>query len=114
MKRYLLQRVLFAAITLFVLISAVFFLLRAAPGGPFDSERRLPPEIEANLMAAYDLDASLPVQYVRFLGKLAQGDLGPSFKQKDFSVNDLIRTGLPVSLALGGIALTRRRRLSSV
>ena len=105
MRQYLTARITFAAITLFILVSVVFFLLRAAPGGPFDSERRLPPEIEANLLAAYHLDAPLLEQYVRYLGKLAQGDLGPSFKQKDFSVNELIAAGLPVSLKLGASAL---------
>jgi len=102
--RYFFKRLLFAFITFFVIITVVFFLLRLAPGGPFDSESRLPPEIEANLKAAYDLDAPLVVQYGRFLMKLAQGDLGPSFKSKDFSVNELIAAGLPVSLALGASA----------
>jgi oligopeptide transport system permease protein len=105
MKQYLFKRLLFAAITFFVIVSVVFFLLRLAPGGPFDGERRMPPEIEANLKAAYDLDAPLPMQYLKFLGKLVQGDLGPSFKQKDFTVNELIAAGLPVSLTLGAMAL---------
>ena len=105
MARYLGQRSLFALLTFFVVVSAVFFLVRAAPGGPFDGERRLPPEIEANLLAAYDLDAPLPVQYLRFWGKLATGDLGPSFTRKDFTVNALIADGLPVSAALGSAAL---------
>ena len=105
MLQYLAKRLVFAFVTLFVIVTVVFFLLRLAPGGPFDGERRMPPEIEANLKAAYDLDAPLPVQYGKFLLKLAQGDLGPSFKQKDFSVNDLIAAGLPVSSALGAAAL---------
>ena len=101
MTRYILKRLLFALVTLFVIITVVFFLLRLAPGGPFDGERRLPPEIEANLKAAYNLDAPLLLQYGRFMVNLAQGDLGPSFTQKDFDVNALIRAGLPVSLMLG-------------
>ena len=105
MFKYLAKRLAFAFITFFVIVSVVFFLLRLAPGGPFDGERRLPPEIEANLKAAYDLDAPLVIQYGKFLVKLTQGDLGPSFVQKDFSVNDLIAAGLPVSAMLGGIAL---------
>lgn len=105
MRSYLLKRLLFAAVTFFIIVSVVFFLLRLAPGGPFDGERRMPPEIEANLKAAYDLDAPLPVQYMKFLGKLLQGDLGPSFKQKDFTVNELIAAGLPVSASLGAMAL---------
>ena len=88
-----------------VIVTLVFALLRLAPGGPFDGERRLPPEIEANLRAAYHLDAPLPEQYLRYAGMLLRGDLGPSFRQKDFTVNELIASGLPVSLAVGGIAL---------
>jgi oligopeptide transport system permease protein len=95
--------VLFA--TFLCIVTATFFLMRAAPGGPFDGERRLPPEIEANLRAAYHLDEPLVQQYARFLAMLARGDLGPSFKQKDFDVNELIAEGLPVSLAVGGLAL---------
>ncbi|MFM8353997.1 MAG: ABC transporter permease [Gammaproteobacteria bacterium] len=87
------------------IVTLVFLLLRLAPGGPFDGERRLPPEIEANLRAAYHLNEPLPQQYLRYLSALAAGDLGPSFRQKDFSVNALISAGLPVSLTVGGIAL---------
>jgi oligopeptide transport system permease protein len=87
------------------IVTLVFLLLRLAPGGPFDGERRLPPEIEANLRAAYHLNEPLPQQYLRYLGALAAGDLGPSFRQKDFSVNALISAGLPVSLTVGGVAL---------
>ena len=105
MRLYLLKRAVLGAITLLVIVSSVFFLLRMAPGGPFDGERQLPPEIEANLMAAYHLDAPLWQQYTRYLGQLAQGDFGPSFRQKDFSVGDLIAAGLPTSLSLGAAAL---------
>ncbi|NOX51450.1 MAG: ABC transporter permease subunit [Gammaproteobacteria bacterium] len=101
MKTYVVKRLFFAGVTFFVIVTSVFFLLRLAPGGPFDGERRLPAEIEANLKAAYDLDAPLIVQYGKFMANLAQGDLGPSFKQKDFSVNELIAAGLPTSAALG-------------
>ena len=86
-------------------MTLVFLLLRVAPGGPFDGERRLPPEIEANLRAAYHLDEPLPLQFARYLGALSVGDLGPSFRQKDFSVNELIAAGLPVSLTVGSAAL---------
>ncbi len=91
--------------TFAVIVTAAFFLMRLAPGGPFDDERRLPPEIEANLRAAYHLDEPLPAQYLRYVGMVLRGDLGPSFKQKDFDVNELIAAGLPVSLTIGGIAL---------
>ena len=105
MARYLARRIAFALITLWVVVTVTFFLVRAAPGGPFDGERRLPPEVEANLRAAYHLDEPLWRQYGRYLGMLSQGDLGPSFRQKDFTVGELIGAGLPVSLAVGGLAL---------
>jgi oligopeptide transport system permease protein len=105
MTRYLLIRGALALVTFWIIVTAVFFLLRLAPGGPFDGERRLPPEVEANLRAAYHLDQPLVVQYGRYLGMLVRGDLGPSFRQKDFSVNELVSSGAPVSLAVGGIAL---------
>ena len=105
MGRYLARRLAFALVTLFAVVTVAFFLARAAPGGPFDGERRLPPEVEANLRAAYHLDEPLHRQYVRYLGMLTRGDLGPSFRQKDFSVNELIARGLPISLTVGGFAL---------
>ena len=101
MIKFLAKRLLFSLITFCVIVTAVFFLLRAAPGGPFDGERRLTPEIEANLKAAYNLDAPLIVQYALYWRDLLTGDLGPSFKQKDFSVSELIASGLPVSATLG-------------
>ncbi|SHF86235.1 oligopeptide transport system permease protein [Modicisalibacter ilicicola DSM 19980] len=101
MLTYTLKRLLMAIPTLWIVITLSFFLMRIAPGGPFDGERKLPPEIEANLMAAYHLDESLPMQYLRYMGNLLQGDFGPSFKYKDFSVTELIAQGFPVSLELG-------------
>lgn len=105
MIQFLVRRIIFAALTFFAIVTVVFFLVRLAPGGPFDGERRLPPEIETNLRAAYNLDAPLYEQYRRFVVQLLQGDLGPSFKQKDFSINELIAAGLPVSMGLGISAL---------
>ncbi len=109
MTGYAVRRLLGAIPTMFVIITLAFFMMRAAPGGPFDSERRLPPEIERNLKAAYDLDKPLLQQYAIYLGKAVQGDFGPSFKNKDFTVAELIATGLPVSARLGlwamGLAL---------
>lgn len=104
MSRYLLRRLAFALVTLWAVVTLAFFLVRAAPGGPFDGERRMPAEVEANLRAAYHLDEPLPAQYLRYVAMLARGDLGPSFRQKDFSVNELIAAGLPVSLTIGGFA----------
>jgi oligopeptide transport system permease protein len=106
MFAYAIRRLLGAIPTLFVIITIAFFMMRIAPGGPFDSARRLPPEIEHNMKAAYDLDKPVWQQYAIYLGKLAHGDLGPSFKTKDFTVNELIAQGLPVSIKLGLLAIT--------
>jgi oligopeptide transport system permease protein len=105
MTRYFVKRLAGAIPTLFVIITAAFFLIRAAPGGPFDQEQRLPPEIRANLESAYGLDLPIWAQYGRYLEALAHGDFGPSFKYKDFSVTELIAQGFPVTLELGFIAL---------
>ncbi len=101
MLSYAIRRLLGAIPTLFIIITLTFFLMRLAPGGPFDSERRLPPEIEANIKAAYNLDKPVHEQYFIYLGKLAHLDFGPSFKNKDFTVTELIFAGLPVSAKLG-------------
>ncbi|MGD8808640.1 MAG: ABC transporter permease subunit, partial [Gammaproteobacteria bacterium] len=105
MLRYSFNRLLGAIPTLLILIALAFFMIRLAPGGPFDSERALLPEIEANLRAAYHLDESLPQQFLRYLGGLLRGDFGPSFQYRDFTVTELIATGFPVSLRLGGAAM---------
>lgn len=105
MTRYFVKRLAGAIPTLFVIITAAFFLIRAAPGGPFDQEQRLPPEILANLESAYGLDLPIWTQYGRYIKALAHGDFGPSFKYKDFSVTELIAQGFPVTLELGVIAL---------
>lgn len=101
MLSYAIRRLLGAIPTLFIIITVAFFMMRIAPGGPFDSQRRLPPEIEHNIKAAYDLDKPVYQQYLIYLGKLARGDLGPSYKNKDFTVTELIADGLPVSAKLG-------------
>jgi oligopeptide transport system permease protein len=105
MLRYFLTRLAGAIPTLFVIVTLAFFLIRAAPGGPFDQEQTLPPEIMANLQSAYGLDQPIWTQYGRYLGALAHGDFGPSFKYKDFSVTELIGQGFPVTLELGSIAM---------
>jgi oligopeptide transport system permease protein len=87
--------------TLLVLVTLSFFIIRLAPGGPFDQEQALPADIRANLDAAYGLDQPLVVQYGRYLAGLARGDLGPSFRFKDFRVTELIASGLPLSLTIG-------------
>jgi oligopeptide transport system permease protein len=105
MLRYFLTRLAGAVPTLFIIVTLAFFLIRAAPGGPFDQEQALPPEIMANLQTAYGLDRPVWVQYGRYLGALAHGDFGPSFKYKDFSVTELIGQGFPVTLELGSLAM---------
>lgn len=99
------KRLLTAIPTLLVLLALSFALIRVAPGGPFDAEKELPPEIEARLIEAYNLDEPLYMQFARYLGGLLQGDFGPSFQYKDFTVTELIWAGFPVSLKLGGLAI---------
>ena len=101
MLGYALRRFAGAIPTLFVIVTLAFFMMRIAPGGPFDGERRLPPEVERNVKAAYNLDKPVAQQYLLYLGKAVRGDLGPSYKNKDFTVTQLIATGLPVSARLG-------------
>ena len=105
MLRYFLTRLAGAVPTLFIIVTISFFLIRAAPGGPFDQEQSLPPEIMANLESAYGLNQPVLTQYGRYLGALAHGDFGPSFKYKDFSVTELIGQGFPVTLELGTLAI---------
>ena len=105
MLRLFLRRLLESIPTLLILIAVTFFMMRMAPGGPFDSEKRLAPEVEANLRAAYHLDEPLWQQFGRYLWNLAQGDFGPSFQYRDRTVTELIAGGFPVSLQLGGLAM---------
>jgi len=106
MLSYAIRRILGAIPTLFVIITLAFFMMRLAPGGPFDTERRLPPEIAKNIAAAYDLDKPVYQQYLIYLGRLLHGDFGPSYKIRDFTVSQLIANGFPVSLKLGLLAIT--------
>ena len=76
-------------------VTLVFFLVRLAPGGPFDSEKGMSPEVRANLEAAYGLDRPLAQQYFTYVASLLHGDFGPSFRFKDHSVTELIAAGLP-------------------
>ncbi len=105
MLKYSLRRLLWAVPTLVLLITLAFFMMRVAPGGPFDSEKSLPPEIEANLNAKYHLDEPLVQQYFRYLGQILHLDFGPSFSYKDWTVNELIADGFPVSLTIGSLAM---------
>ncbi|MFN9927388.1 MAG: oligopeptide ABC transporter permease OppB [Phenylobacterium sp.] len=101
MFRYIGRRLLIAIPTLFLVITAAFFMMRAAPGSPFDMDRKLSPEIEANVLAAYGMDKPLHEQYVNYLVGVVQGDLGPSLKYKDKTVLDILNENYPVSLKLG-------------
>ena len=105
MLRYSLRRLASAIPTLFVVMTVAFFMMRLAPGGPFDRDRMLTPEIEANIRAAYNLDEPLIVQYGVYLSKLIRGDLGPSFKYQDYTVVELIGNGFPVSFRIGMTAI---------
>ena len=89
-----------------VIITVAFFMMRAAPGNPYSAERMLTPEVEANLKASLGLDKPLHEQYFEYLGKVVQGDLGPSMKYKDKTVSELLGEGLPVSLTIGALAIT--------
>ncbi|MBT9444743.1 MAG: ABC transporter permease subunit [Hyphomonadaceae bacterium] len=99
------RRLLIAIPTMFVIIAAAFFLMRAAPGSPFSSERQVSAEIEQRMLAAYDLDKPVGEQFRLYVVRLLQGDLGPSMKYKDKDVADIIAEGLPTSLIIGGAAM---------
>jgi len=101
MIQLIIKRLAIAIPTLIIIIAFVFGLMRVAPGGPFTNERALPPEIEQKINEAYDLDKPLIQQFGIYLSKIAKGDLGPSYKYKDFTVNELILSGFPISLTLG-------------
>jgi len=105
MIRIILNRLLQGIPVLFVVITVTFFLIREAPGGPFDAERSLPAEVLKNLEATYRLDAPAYQQYLDYLGNLVKGDFGPSFRYPNRSVTELIATGLPITLELAVYAL---------
>jgi oligopeptide transport system permease protein len=101
MLSFLLRRLIVAIPTLFVVVTVAFFMMRAAPGNPFSGDRKLPPEIEHNIMAKYGMDKPLPVQYVNYVGGVLHGDFGPSLKYRDKSVLDIIAQNYLVSLKIG-------------
>ncbi|TFJ93465.1 ABC transporter permease [Lentibacillus salicampi] len=105
MAKYLVKRVGFILLSLFFIVTITFFLMQAAPGGPFTSERQLPPEIEQQLNEQYGLDDPLHVQYIDYLKDIAVWDFGPSFKYPAQSVNDIINRSVPYSLILGAEAI---------
>lgn len=105
MTRFILQRLLTAIPTLLVIATLAFMLLHLTPGGPFDSDKLLVPQIQRSIEAHYHLDEPLWRQYLRYLNDLARGDLGPSFQYRNTSVNELVAQGLPVDAAIGGTAM---------
>jgi len=105
MLRFILWRLASAVPTLFVVVTLSFFLIRFAPGGPFNLERPLPAQIMENLRAVYHLDEPIWRQYLGYLGNLAVGDFGPSYIYRDFTILQLMGQSLPYSLVLGGWAL---------
>lgn len=106
MARYILKRLGGIFITLFVIITFSFFIIRFAPGGPFDEEKPIPPDIKKNIEKKYHLDESLPKQYFRYITDVfIRFDLGPSYKYPGRTVNEFIAAGLPVTLQLGINAL---------
>ena len=105
MIRFLLRRLLVAIPTLLLVVTAAFFMMRAAPGSPFETSRKLPPAIEHNMEAKYGLDRPLPEQYLTYLAGVVRGDFGPSMKYQDKTVLQIVREGFPTSLVIGLSAL---------
>src|SRR5580658_9667582 len=105
MLGYALRRLAGILPTLLVIVTISFFVIRLAPGGPFDAEQPLPPQIRANLEAAYGLDQPWLVQYGRYVKGLLRGDFGPSLKLRDIPVSELIARGMPISLTVGASAI---------
>ncbi len=105
MLRFILKRLLSALPTLFILVVLAFFLIRFVPGGPFDTERHIPPEVLENLKEAYNLNGPLHKQFADYVKGLLRGDLGPSIRYQDSSVSELIAAGFPVSLRIGLLAM---------
>ena len=101
MLRFVLRRVLLGIPVLVTVATITFLIMHWVPGGPFDTEKILPPEIIANIEAKYHLDKPVPIQYLLYMKQLLQGDLGPSYKYLGRDVSDIIRDTLPVSFTLG-------------
>jgi oligopeptide transport system permease protein len=106
MLSFIFRRFLSAIPTLFIIITLSFFLIRLAPGGPFDLERPLEAKVMENLNRIYQLDKPLFEQYLLYLGAVVRGDFGPSFILRDFSVAELFARGMPISMTLGALALS--------
>ena len=105
MTKFIIRRLLSLIPTMFVIVTLSFFLIRFAPGGPFSAEKKVPAQVLQNLMKKYHMDESLGRQYLRYFGEILRGDLGPSFRYKDMTVNELIRESMPNSMLLGTLSL---------
>ena len=105
MRRYIFQRIWASFLTLFVVVTLTFFMMRAIPGGPFTDEKGIPPHIMAKIMERYRLNDPLYVQYGRYLWDVLRFDLGPSYRYEGMTVNKIIRDSFPVSLMVGSMAL---------
>ncbi|MDY0010764.1 MAG: ABC transporter permease [Candidatus Izemoplasmatales bacterium] len=105
MNRYIIKKTLFSILTLFIVVTLVFFMLRAIPGGPFTREKPLPESTRERLEEAYGLNEPLINQYFTYMGNLLTGDLGPSFRKPAYSVNELLATGIPNTAKIGFIAV---------
>ncbi len=105
MTKFIIRRFLGIIPTLFIIVSVSFFLIRAAPGGPFDTEKAIPPEVLVNIEAKYHMDEPLIVQYGRYMYDILRGDLGPSFRYSDHDVNYFIANSFPLSLQLGTLTI---------
>lgn len=101
MAKYVIKRLFASIFTLWVVVTLTFFLMKAMPGGPFDGEKKLPPQVLANLNAKYGMDKPLKEQYTRYLKNLVKGDLGPSIKNEGREVTWIIKNFFPVSAKLG-------------
>ncbi len=106
MARFFIRRMLSLVPTLFIIVTLSFFLIRVAPGGPFNRERDIPEAILQNILKRYHMDEPLMKQYTRYLGDVLRWDFGPSLKYRDRSVNEMIDNGMPVSAILGVSALS--------
>lgn len=105
MQKYVFQRIWTSFLTLFVVVTLTFFMMRAIPGGPFTDEKGIPPQIMEKIMERYRMNDPLYVQYGRYLWDVARFDFGPSYRYEGMTVNELIRDSFPISLMVGGIAI---------
>ena len=109
MARFIIRRFLSIIPTMFIIVTFSFFLIRFAPGGPFTAEKQLPEQVLQNILKKYHMDESMPRQYLRYLGDVMRGDLGPSFRYQDQTVTELIAATMPTSIVLGTSALADRK-----